>query len=224
MTMTRDKFIAVVAPIAVKLRREGSPIFPSVRIAQTILETGCMLHSWNNLVGYKVGSGQLTPFWRGRSVSTKTWEVYDGVRVDGVHANWRAYDSIADCFRDQDILFQNNRYERVNAAKSSTEQTEMLSKCGYATDPAYASKLQTLIHIYDLKKYDEEAKIPMLKADVANNIINSYLSPKWFECDEERLKAEKEGRSDDAAEWIKSRDWQNYLANELRKASGQPTG
>lgn len=222
MMMTREKFIAVVAPIAVKLRREGSPIFPSVRIAQTILETGCTLHAWNNLVGYKVGSGQLTPFWRGRSVSTKTWEVYDGIRVDGVQANWRAYDSIADCFRDQDLLFGRNRYDLVRNAKTPREQAAMLHTCGYATDPAYADKVQSLIYIYDLKRYDEEAARPVLEKEVAKNIISSYLSPRWFECEKERAKAEEEGRQDDAAEWLKLRNWQKYLADELRKASGIP--
>ncbi|RAV18899.1 hypothetical protein DQG23_24255 [Paenibacillus contaminans] len=154
--MKREDFIDVIAPIAVQLRNEGSPIFPSVRIAQAMLETGCVLHPWNNLVGYKVGSGQLTPFWHGRSVSTKTWEVYDGVRVEGVQAHWRAYDCIADCFRDQDLLFSWSRYDRVRAAVNPQEQTAMLLACGYATDPTYNQKLNSFMAGYDLGKYDEE--------------------------------------------------------------------
>ncbi|GIP32842.1 hypothetical protein [Paenibacillus sp. J2TS4] len=39
MDMTREEFILRIAPIAVQLKTEGSPIFPSVRIAQAILET-----------------------------------------------------------------------------------------------------------------------------------------------------------------------------------------
>lgn len=152
--MTRQEFIDVIAPVAMKLRAEGSPMFPSVRIAQAMLETGCVVHSWNNLVGYKVGSGITNAYWTGRSVSTKTWEVYEGVRYDNVTANWRAYGSIEDCFRDQDLLFQWSRYDRVRAAQSPQEQTEMLRACGYATDPTYQLKLNSFISGFELAKYD----------------------------------------------------------------------
>lgn len=220
--MTKQEFIAVVAPIAVKLRKDGSPIFPSVRIAQAMLETGCVIHAWNNLVGYKVGSGKPNAYWKGRSVSTKTWEVYNGVRVDGVQANWRAYDTIEDCFRDQDLLFGITRYARVRAAQTPQEQTTALYMCGYATDPAYAQKLNSFISGFELEKYDKEAEEPVLNKEVANNIISSYLSPEWFKCDAERNKAQQEGRTADAEAWRKLRDYQKYLADELRKASGQP--
>ncbi|MEK8131235.1 glucosaminidase domain-containing protein [Paenibacillus filicis] len=155
MALTPQAFIAIIAPMAVKLRAEGSPIFPSVRIAQAMLETGCTLHSWNNLVGLKAGSGLPNAYWSGRTVSTKTWEVYDGVRHDGVTAYWRAYDTVADGFRDQDLLFQAQRYTRVRQASSPQTQTAMLLACGYATDPRYADKLNSLIATHRLTNYDE---------------------------------------------------------------------
>jgi len=154
--MSAASFIAQIAPIAVQLRVEGSPIFPSVRIAQAGLETGWKIPAWNNLGGYKVGSGKLTPYWRGKIVNKGTWEVYDGKRVD-VTAAFRAYDSVEDFFRDQDLLFQASRYARVRAARTPEEQADMLQACGYATDPAYASKLVGIIRTYGLKRYDEEA-------------------------------------------------------------------
>ncbi|MCI3925167.1 glucosaminidase domain-containing protein [Paenibacillus sp. TRM 82003] len=145
--MSRNAFLAAVAPVAVKVRIDGGVLFPSVSIAQALLETGGKIHDWNNIVGYKVGSGRTTPYWRGRSVSTKTWEVYDGVRVDGVKAFWRAYDSIEDCLKDQALLFLNNRsrYQRVIDARTPGEQAAMLKECGYATDPAYAGKIMAII-------------------------------------------------------------------------------
>ena len=154
--MSASAFIARIAPIAVQLRVEGSPIFPSVRIAQAGLETGWKIPAWNNLGGYKVGSGKLTPYWRGKIVNKGTWEVYDGKRVD-VTAAFRAYDSVEDFFRDQDLLFGISRYARVRAARTPEEQADMLQACGYATDPAYASKLVGIIRTYGLKRYDEEA-------------------------------------------------------------------
>lgn len=149
------EFIARVAPVAVQLRLEGSPIFPSVRIAQSAHETGWKIHSWNNLVGLKVGSGKPNPYWDGSSVRTGTWEVIGGQRVDTA-ANWRAYRSIEDCFRDQDLLFASSRYTRVRSAKTPEEQAEMLQACGYATDPQYAAKIKNIINTYGLKQYDGE--------------------------------------------------------------------
>ena len=151
-------FIAAVAPVAVQLRLEGSPIFASLRIAQAAHETGWNIHSWNNLVGLKVGSGKPNQYWDGSSVRTGTWEVINGYRVDTT-ANWRAYRSIEDCFRDQDLLFQSSRYARVRAAKMPDEQADMLQACGYATDPQYAAKLKNIIFMYDLKRYDIQAEV-----------------------------------------------------------------
>lgn len=219
--MKREDFIAVIAPIAVKLRREGSSIFPSVRIAQAMLETGCTKHSWNNLVGYKVGSSEPNAYWKGRSVSTKTWEVYDGVRVDGVQAHWRAYDCIEDCFRDQDLLFNLGRYDRVRGAVCPQEQTDMLRVCGYATDPAYSQKLNSFISSYELEKYDREAGEPVLDKNIANNIIDGYLSPAWYTHNDAYEAALAVGDHATAEAAKSLRDWQKTLANKLRAASGQ---
>lgn len=153
--MTTLSFIAQIAPVAISLRFEGSHIFPSVRIAQSGLETGWKVPSWNNLGGYKVGSGKPNDFWKGAVVNKGTWEVYDGKRVD-ITAAFRAYDTIEDFYRDQDLLFAKSRYDRVRAAQTPEEQAEMLYACGYATDPQYASKIKNIISTYGLKKYDDE--------------------------------------------------------------------
>jgi len=168
-------FIVKIAPIAVELRVEGSPIFPSVRIAQAAHETGWNIHSWNNLVGLKVGSGKPNQYWDGSSVRTGTWEVINGYRVDTT-ANWRAYRSIEDCFRDQDLLFQSSRYARVRAATTPEEQADMLQACGYATDPAYGQKLKNLIKAYDLKKYDKEAEDVLQELQNAVKNLQSQIN------------------------------------------------
>jgi lysozyme len=69
----------------------------------------------------------------------------------------------------------------------------------------------------------EAGDMAKLPEGIANNIIDSYLSKMWFTAEEERKLAEQEGRKGDAASWLQLRDWQNALANELRKASGQVT-
>lgn len=155
--MTVDTFVSKIAPIAIQLRLEGSPIFPSVRIAQSGLETGWRINAWNNLVGFKVGSRPPNGYWKGDYVYKGTWEVYDGKRTDVVAA-FRAYDTIEDCFRDQDELFKLNRYERVRNAQTPEEQADMLYVCGYATDPQYASKLKSIMFQNNLSKYDQEVE------------------------------------------------------------------
>ncbi|MDR6554944.1 glucosaminidase domain-containing protein [Paenibacillus qinlingensis] len=153
---SRKDFIDLVAPIAVKLRLEGSPIFPSVRISQALLETGGKINAWNNLVGYKVGNGVLTPYWRGDRVSARTWEFINGQNVTNVIGDFRAYASIEDGFRDQDLLFQATRYAAVRSAGSPQAQTTALQQSGYATDPAYTSKLNAIIVTEGLTFFDEE--------------------------------------------------------------------
>lgn len=160
--MTRAEFIATVAPVAVKVRVDGGPLFPSVSIAQTLLETGGRIHSWNNIVGYKVGSGRQTPYWTGQAVRKGTWEVYDGRTVQTA-ADFRAYDSIEQCLKDQALLFLHNlgRYRLVVESPDPESQARALRACGYATDPLYADKIISIRKAYGLHKYDEEAKDAM---------------------------------------------------------------
>lgn len=157
--MSRAEFLATVAPVAIKVRVDGGVLFPSVSIAQMLLETGGTLHSWNNLVGYKVGSGQHTPYWHGKRVNRKTWEVDEGGRRDNVAADFRAYDSIEDNLKDQALLFLNNRrrYQRVIDARTPEEQAAMLLASGYATDPQYGEKIIAIIRSHGLTQYDREA-------------------------------------------------------------------
>ncbi|RUS47575.1 glycoside hydrolase family 73 protein [Cohnella sp. AR92] len=149
----KDAFIALIAPIVMQVHKEGGRLLPSVRIAQAWLETGGSVPSWNNLGGYKVGSGKPTAFWDGSSVNTATKEVYGGKTVNTT-ANWRAYPSIYNYFKDQDLLFTKDRYAAVRAATTPLTQCQALKSCGYATDPDYASKLMAIVTANGLTKYD----------------------------------------------------------------------
>lgn len=129
--------------------------------------------------------------------------------------------AIEDCFRDQDLLFNWSRYDRVRAAQTLQEQTEMLRVCGYATDPHYPKKLRGLIASYALEQYDKEAEEPALDAGVKDTIIDTWLSPAWKESEAKRLEAER-GDNESAKAHKQQADYIHWLANELRKASGQP--
>lgn len=63
---------------------------------------------------------------------------------------------------------------------------------------------------------------PVLDKDIANNIIDGYLSPAWFTHNKSYLAALDKGNLKSAAEAKALRDWQKTLADKLRLASGQP--
>jgi len=187
-----SSFIDLIAPVVMKVHAEGGRLLPSVRVAQSWLETGGSVPYWYNLGGYKVGSARSTPWWDGSSVNTATKEVYNGVVVN-TSANWRAYKSIYNYFKDQDLLFDNARYARVKAAKNYEEQCDALYACGYATDPQYASKLKSIIKSNQLTVFDiheqelnemEELKqqITELKKQVLDlqGKLELVDPPKWF--------------------------------------------
>jgi len=164
--LDKVQFFELLAPVAIRVRNEGSSMFPSLRLAQNWLETGGKIPSWNNLGGYKVGSGKPNAYWRGAIVNKGTWEVYDNQRIEVVAA-FRAYDSIYDFYKDQDLLFMIKRYERVRAAQSPKQQAQALQACGYATDPSYAAKLIAIMESNGLQQYDitAEEDLPMTEGE-----------------------------------------------------------
>ena len=95
-----------------------------------------------NLFGIKAGKG-----WTGQ-VATVTTTEYEGGVARKVVAKFRAYDSYEDAFRDYARLINGNpRYAGARAkVGSAVAYAAELQKAGYATDPAYASKLSHAIH------------------------------------------------------------------------------
>lgn len=136
----------------------GTPIFPSVKMAQLILESG-----WgksvvgNNLFGIKA-TGKHTPYWKGDKIYSSTTEYVNGV-AGNYNEPFRNYASQADSIRDHShLLMTLNRYKIVLRAKTPEEQAIALKTAGYATDLIYADSLIKLIKQYNLKTLDEKKK------------------------------------------------------------------
>ncbi|KPV60707.1 endopeptidase [Paenibacillus sp. A3] len=68
---------------------------------------------------------------------------------------------------------------------------------------------------------NKEADEPVLKEDIANNIIEGYLKPAYLAHDASYQAALAAGDTEGAEAAVKLRDWQRTLANALRRASGQ---
>ena len=96
-----------------------------------------------NLFGIKAG-----PSWKGATTDITTTE-YIGGKAHKVTQTFRAYASYAESFSDYASTMKNSpRYAAVVAAGNDASGfARGLQKAGYATDPAYATKLAKMIHM-----------------------------------------------------------------------------
>ena len=96
-----------------------------------------------NLFGMKAG-----PSWKGATTDITTTE-YIGGKAHKVTQTFRAYSSYAESFADYASTMKNSpRYAAVVAAGNDANGfAKGLQKAGYATDPAYATKLAKMIHM-----------------------------------------------------------------------------
>ena len=118
---------------------------PVTLLAQAALETnwgrsmpqGTGGSTSNNLFGIKA-----TAAWSGPAVANSTQEYSSGV-ASTVKAQFRSYDSAGQCFQDYvDMLKSDPRYAAALGTGNDVRAFgSALQQGGYATDPAYASKL-----------------------------------------------------------------------------------
>lgn len=153
MSVKIDKFISDALAAAIQVERTYG--LPAAAItAQACLETGFGAsvprdkdtgqYSYN-LFGIK-GTGPAG------HVSSKTWEVYGGVR-QAVMANFRAYQNYAEAFEGYAQFIQrNSRYCKALFSDDPDEYLEEIHRAGYATDPEYVLKLQSIMDKYSLRE------------------------------------------------------------------------
>ena len=151
----QEQFIASIAEAAVESADEtGVPA--SVTIAQAILESywgsSRLAREANNYFGIKAQTrGGIGGLGLVRRVGSDRRAQRDAVQA------FRAYNSIAESFVDHGRFFlENGRYAAAMAAQDDAQQfAREINRAGYATDPAYASKLIGLMDRYDLYRYDD---------------------------------------------------------------------
>lgn len=141
------EFTAAMLPMAEKAAARLG-VDPHYLVAQAALETGWGKSiirngdgsSSNNLFGIKT-HGQ----WQGDSANVLTSEYRDGVRQQE-RASFRSYDSFEHSFNDYvDFLHRNGRYaQALKRTESGDVFFRELQAAGYATDPAYASKVSQI--------------------------------------------------------------------------------
>ncbi|HEY1129556.1 MAG TPA: flagellar assembly peptidoglycan hydrolase FlgJ [Roseateles sp.] len=129
----------------------ASGIPASFMVAQAAHESGWGRREITGADGTKshnVFGIKATPGWTGKTVDVKTTEVINGQAVK-VTAKFRAYGSYDEAFKDYArLISSNDRYAKVVAQAQNGNAAgfaQGLQQAGYATDPAYASKLAKVI-------------------------------------------------------------------------------
>ncbi len=126
----------------------ASGIHPHLILAQAALESGWGKREIltrdgqpsHNLFGIKA-----TGDWKGKTTQVTTTEYVNGA-PQKIKAAFRVYDSYTDALKDYTRLLKNNpRYQKVAQSSSPERGAQALQAGGYATDPAYAKKLITII-------------------------------------------------------------------------------
>jgi len=118
-------------------------------VSQAALETGWgkyMMKGADGTPSYNLFGIKADSRWGGDVVSIQTTEYRDGI-VQKERANFRSYDSLQQGFDDYVSFIKNSpRYtDAVNSRGNAAEYLNGLQQGGYATDPAYANKIQSIM-------------------------------------------------------------------------------
>ena len=144
-TSDYQRYIERYAPLAVEqMNRHKIPA--SITLAQGLLESGAgkgyLATHANNHFGIKVGGSWSGPYIRKDD--------------DARNEKFRVYGSVRESYEDHSLFLKKPRYASLFNLKMTDYKgwAHGLKRCGYATNPRYASLLIDLIERYDLHQYD----------------------------------------------------------------------
>lgn len=129
----------------------GTGLFPSVMIAQALIESGFgkseLAARYNNFFGIKADSS-----WHGQKVYLK-----NGKNDPNKYSWYRVYANAEESFKDRcDFLKQNPRYTKhgVFSAQTPLAQIQAMKNAGYAESPNYVQSIVGEIKYYGLDAFD----------------------------------------------------------------------
>jgi len=143
-----DAFVEHLLPVAEKFAAQLG-VDPRVLLAQSALETGWgkkMIRGAQGQPSFNLFGIKANADWQGNRASVSTLE-YRGGAMHREVASFRAYNSYEESFADYVRLMQNQpRYaQALEQAADSAAYSVQLQKAGYATDPDYAEKIQSVL-------------------------------------------------------------------------------
>lgn len=200
----------------------------SITLAQGLLESAAgrstLAREGNNHFGIKCHKG-----WEGKSM----------LRDDDAPGEcFRVYGSAAESYRDHSLFLSRERYRPLfsHDVTDYASWARGLSRCGYATDPNYASRLIAIIERYALYLYDtpegreadEDAAFiqaslisthPVRRARGLHYVIAAPGDTYTSIAREFKLDAKKLREFNDAGRHDKIKDWEEvYLESKLDDA------
>ncbi|TYL47142.1 flagellar assembly peptidoglycan hydrolase FlgJ [Marinomonas sp. IMCC 4694] len=145
---TPDEFVDNLWPYAQRAA-EKLGVSPKAILAQAALETGWgkyPIAKENGAASFNVFGIKADTRWQGDRAVVNTLEFRDGV-AKREKAAFRAYDSFSHSFDDYaDFLASSDRYkEALQAGKDASMFAASLQQSGYATDPNYSQKMDSII-------------------------------------------------------------------------------
>ncbi|MDR0959072.1 MAG: glucosaminidase domain-containing protein [Propionibacteriaceae bacterium] len=150
-----SRYIQSLVPAAQQGQIEfGVPA--SVSLAQSILEAG-----WGGSDLSQYGQAyfgikctKTMSRYQSGCINLASDEFYDGAFVSQI-SGFRTYQSVTDAFLDHGLfLRENSRYAPAFKTTNADDFARAIANAGYATDPAYASKLISIMNSNGLKQYD----------------------------------------------------------------------
>ncbi len=170
-----EAFVQKVYPFAEHAAKKLN-ISADVLVAIAALETGWGLHTPKakhgqdsfNYFGIKAAN------WEGQEVTNITKE-FDGEKMVVIQDDFRAYESAEDSFKDfAEFLLTNPRYQDVVKNTDAKTFVDELQKAGYATDPSYAIKVNSILNGSILK----DAIHTMHKIEPTDNVVSNFETNK----------------------------------------------
>jgi flagellar protein FlgJ len=140
-------YIDAITPYAQKAAKALGVDY-RVLVAQSALETGWgehVIHDKQGNQSFNLFNIKADSRWEGKSVAVPTIEYVDGV-AQREKAHFRRYASIDESFNDYQQFLSQSRYQKALAASDDANRfVQELQNAGYATDPKYAEKIQSIL-------------------------------------------------------------------------------
>lgn len=143
-------FIDSHLPVAQSIQQKYQ-VPAGVVLAQSALES-----NWGRTVVGNAYFGVKGHSPSGATTTFTTHEVVNGkaIKIDDA---FRAYSSYADAADDYARMLRNNpRFRTCFLYTSSLQFAAALARNGYATDPAYATKINAIIRAHKLDRFDKK--------------------------------------------------------------------
>lgn len=179
MVLTREQFTNKYSPLINQLIK-NTGIFPETVFAQAIVESQGKVNNIyypaqsklsreaNNLFGIKSDKS-----WKGKKYNIDTGEYTSSGDYYIENADFRAYNSLEDSFKDYvNFLQVNPRYKKALSSSTFLEQVNELQKAGYASSPSYANLLYQVGN--SIKKYIDNTTTNVINV-VKKNTISTVL-------------------------------------------------